>query len=223
MRITHTSGNRKPVVEVAANPTSGLAPLAVALDSTCSYVPYTDPFTYNWDVVDGATSSEAIPNHTYTANGSYYATLTLTDSFGAFASKSITITVGNQAPAALIVTPSSGALYNVNTLVPFSGTATDPEDGPLPPSAFEWDIILHHNTHTHVLQEFNGTTSGEFIAPDHNATDVYIEVILTVTDSAGLTDVKSANMYLNSGSGAGNLVPNPSVETPGDVNHLTGK
>lgn len=216
MRITHTSGNRKPVVEIDATPTSGLAPLAVTFSSAGSYEPDGDNFTYFWDFKDGATSSDANPSHTYTVNGSYDATLTITDEFGASAAKSITITVGNQAPTASIDLPASGSLYQIDTMVPFAGSATDPEDGTLGSAAFDWDIILHHNTHTHVLQQFSGTTSAEFFAPDHSSTDVYIEIILTVTDSAGLTDTDNVFMYLDSGAGAGNLIINPSVETPGD-------
>lgn len=53
-----------------------------------------------------------------------------------------------------------------------------------------------------------------FSPPDHNDTDVYVEVQMTVTDPAGLTDTKSINLYLNNaGSATGNLIMNSSLET----------
>lgn len=214
-RLTHTSGNRNPVVEMTGAPTSGLPPLSVTFSSVGSYDPDGDPFTYLWNFGDGNSSTTANPIHTYTATGSYQVTLTLADSFGAQASKNMTITVGDLAPQATILFPASGELYEPDDIIYFEGIGTDPEDGPLPPSALDWRVILHHNTHFHIEQTLLGVASSTFVAPDHNATDVYLEFELTVTDSAGLTDTTSVNMYLDNGAGAGNLIYNPSVEIPG--------
>lgn len=211
-RITHTTGNRKPVVQVSAVPTSGLAPLQVVFSSEGTIDPDGNPISYSWNFGDGSNSTEANPTHTYTGNGTYIASITVTDSLGAQSIKSITITVGNQAPSANITNPLSGSLYVPNQIIQLNGTATDPEDGVLPPSAYHWQVILHHNTHIHYMQDFLGVQNPSFVADDHNDPTVYMEIILTVTDSAGLTSTQSANIYVNNGNGSGNLIANPSVE-----------
>ncbi len=216
-RLTHTSGNRRPVVNVGATPTSGLTPLNVSFSSVGTNDPDGNPISYAWQFGDGATSTVANPSHTYVTNGAYDASLVVTDSLGASTAKSVRVTVGNQAPTGTITSPSSGSLYEALGSVTVTGTGTDPETGVLPNSAFSWTVILHHNTHTHTVQQFTNTKTITFIADDHNDTDVYMEIILTVTDSVGLKNTKSINMYLNNGVGSGNLVSNPSVEIEGLV------
>ncbi|TSC69106.1 MAG: hypothetical protein G01um101456_351, partial [Parcubacteria group bacterium Gr01-1014_56] len=211
-RLTHTMGNRRPVPVVSANPTSGLAPLTVNFSSAGSGDPDGDPVSFSWNFGDGATSTQTQPVHTYTTNGTYTAALTVTDSQGSSASKSIAITIGNQKPSPQIISPASGTLYIANQTIQLNGTATDPEDGTLGASAFHWEIILHHNIHTHTIQQFDGVINPSFTAPDHGATDVYTEVILTVTDSGGLSESRSINLYLDNGAGSGNLIGNPSLE-----------
>jgi peptidoglycan/xylan/chitin deacetylase (PgdA/CDA1 family)/PKD repeat protein len=212
MRITHTDGNRRPIAEASATPESGLLPLEVAFSSVGSNDPDGDAFTYEWNFGDGVTSTEPNPIHTYTSAGTYNAVLTLTDIHGSTGTKSISITAGNQAPVASITSPASGTLYVVGQTLTIDGTGADFEDGVLSASQFDWSIIIHHNTHIHIFQEFTGVSSIAIDAPDHSASDVYLEVELTVTDSTGLTDTTSINMYLNNGGGAGNLIANPSLE-----------
>jgi glucose/arabinose dehydrogenase/peptidoglycan/xylan/chitin deacetylase (PgdA/CDA1 family) len=211
-RLTHTSGNRKPIVSIGANQTSGLAPLAVTFTSSGTNDPDGNPLTYLWNFGDGVTSALQNPSHTYTTNGAYTPSLTVTDSNGAAVTKSLSVLVGNQKPAATIVSPSSGSLYTELQMLTIQGAGVDPETGTLPQSAYSWQVILHHNTHIHVVQTITGTSTITFPADDHNASDVYMEVLLTVTDPAGLTDTKSINLYLNNGAGSGNLVSNPSLE-----------
>jgi chitodextrinase len=76
---------------ISANPTSGIAPLAVAFASAASGG--VAPYAYSWAFGDGATSSEANPTHTYAAAGIYTATLTVADSGGNSSKASVTVTV----------------------------------------------------------------------------------------------------------------------------------
>jgi hypothetical protein len=72
--------------------------------------------------------------------------------------------------------------------ISYAGSATDPEDGPLPGSAFSWQVDLHHDTHTHPFQPAaSGSTSGSFIIPvtGETSANVWYRVHLTVRDSAG--------------------------------------
>ena len=211
-RLTHTDGNRRPVVSLDANTISGLIPLNVTFSSQGTYDPDGNVLTYAWSFGDGTTSSVPNPSHLYSTNGTYTASLEVTDSFGSAVAKSITIYVGNQAPQAQIINPASGSLYNVGGTISVNGEGTDPENGVLPPSAFSWEVILHHNVHTHTIYQVTGSSSITFPADDHNDSDVYLEIVLTVVDSAGLEHSKSINMYVNNGIGSGNLISNPSIE-----------
>ena len=211
-RITHTDGKRRPIVELNVDRNSGELPLAVAFSGAGSYDPDGDALSYFWNFGDGTSSSEAEPTHTYTSAGTYIASLTVTDEFGASATRNVTIFAGNQAPEVTITNPPSGSLYQADEEVTVSATAVDPEDGVLPPDAFSWEVLLHHNVHYHTLLQDSGTRSATFPAEDHDATDVYIEVIVTAEDSQGLTTTQSIYMYLDSGVGSGNLIANPSLE-----------
>ena len=102
----------------------------------------------------------------------------------------------NQPPTATINTPAAGTTWKVGDLINFSGSATDPEDGNLTPSAMYWTLNLQHcpsNCHTHLLQTFPGGDSGSFSAPDHEYPS-FLELQLTVTDSGGLQDTKTLRL-----------------------------
>ncbi len=85
--------NVPPTVgSVTATPTSGYAPLTVSLTASAS-----DPdgtiVSITWTFGDGTSGSGASVSHTYTATGTFTATAKATDDKGAFATKSVTITV----------------------------------------------------------------------------------------------------------------------------------
>ena len=215
LRIVHTAGNRRPTAEISADPTSGLAPLSVAFSAAGSFDPDGDPLGFEWTFGDGASSTAQEPVHTYAAEGVHPAILKVSDPEGRFDVKSVTITVGNRAPVATITSPANSSLYDDLDVIRLASTGVDPEDGPLPASAFHWQIILHHNVHFHFLEELDGPEPS-FVAPDHGATDVYLEAILTVTDREGLTGRTSINLYRNNSpfEEGQNIVGNPSLEVP---------
>jgi PKD repeat protein/glucose/arabinose dehydrogenase len=199
-RITYASANQNPVARATATPTAGPAPLTVTFDGSGSSDPDPeDPITYAWDLDgDGAfdDSTAARPTYTYTSTGSYTASLRVTDSHGASDTDSVTISVGNTAPTAVINTPQAGTTWKVGDVISFSGGATDAQDGALPASALSWQLILQHcpsNCHQHLLQTFDGVASGSFTAPDHEYPS-YLELKLTATDSGGLTDTKTLRL-----------------------------
>jgi hypothetical protein len=60
----------------------------------------------------------------------------------------------------------------------------------LPPSAFTWEVVFHHDTHTHpFFGPTSGITSGSVMIPNQGevATNVFYRFHLTVRDSSGLT------------------------------------
>ncbi len=122
--------------------------------------------------------------------GVHTITASVQDSGGLQGFDSIDLTVvvaGNTPPVATIDTPLPGTLWTVDELVAYSGTGTDAEDGPLPPSALAWDVEITHNDHTHVDYHASQGASGQFPYPDHDDNS-FLTLCLTVTDSAGAQD-----------------------------------
>jgi glucose/arabinose dehydrogenase len=186
------AANQAPTAVAKATPTTGSAPLTVAFDGRGSSDPDGDTLSYAWDLDGNGTyndASTATASYTYTTDGVRIASLRVTDSRGASDTDSVTITVGNTPPTATINTPAAGTTWKVGDTISFSGSATDPQDGPLPASRLSWRVLLQHcpsNCHTHEIQTFSGVASGSFVAPSHEYPS-YLELELTATDSGGLT------------------------------------
>jgi glucose/arabinose dehydrogenase len=183
-------------------PLTGPVPLTVNFDGSSSHgASLGDVLTYSWDL-DGdglfGDSSAVSPSHEYDTAGVYDVRLRVSDAFGGSdVSAPVHVFAGNTPPAATIATPLPGTTWTVGTPIGFSGSATDPQDGPLPASALTWTWILHHcpsDCHSHPLQAFSGVSSGSFPAPDHDYPS-YLELQLTATDSGSLTDTKSILLY----------------------------
>ena len=130
-------GNQAPTADFTATPTSGEAPLIVNFDATASQDAEGMIDTYAWDYGDGTTGSGMIASHDYTAAGVYTATLTVTDTVGAAASTSATITViVNEPPTAnLTAIPDTGA---APLTVDFDATASQDPDGTI--VSYDWDF-----------------------------------------------------------------------------------
>jgi glucose/arabinose dehydrogenase len=99
----------------------------------------------------------------------------------------------NTPPTVSIETPVAATTWKVGDVIQFSGSATDPDDGPLAASALSWELVLHHcpsNCHQHPLQTFSGVASGSFTTPDHEYPS-HLELRLTATDSGGASTTSS--------------------------------
>ncbi len=201
-RISYQSTNRPPTALAQATPTSGQAPLTVTFDGRGSSDPDAgDTLSYAWDldgdgIFDDSTSAQ--PTWTYTQPGAVTARLRVTDSEGDFDDDSVVITPGSDPPQATIATPGPGVNWKVGDTIPFSGSATDPQDGPLPASALSWRLVLHHcttpgNCHEHPLNTWDGIPNGSFVAPDHGY-PAHLELTLTARDSVGQTDTETVRL-----------------------------
>jgi glucose/arabinose dehydrogenase len=103
-------------------------------------------------------------------------------------------------PIGTITSPANQTKYIGGQSFTYTGTATDPQDGTLPDSAFSWTIIFHHAIHTHpFLGPITGNKSGSFTIPQTGewASDVWYRVQLTVTDSSGLTHTSFVDIVPN--------------------------
>lgn len=151
-----------------------------------------EPLRYQWQKngadIAGATSR----SHTFTvasADDGALFRVVVTNASGSVTSAEATLTVTqNSAPTATITAPSAGAQYSAGDEIMYAGTAEDAEDGMLPASAFTWEVVLHHDTHTHpFLAPFTGQRSGSFVVPrtGHTETNVFYRIHLRVRDSSG--------------------------------------
>ncbi|QQQ79927.1 PQQ-dependent sugar dehydrogenase [Saccharothrix sp. 6-C] len=218
-RVAYPTGNQAPTAVATATPQSGPAPLAVQFSGTGSTDPDPgDTLSYAWDLDgDGQydDSTSATPTRTYSTQGAVAVGLRVTDQSGASGTTSVTVTVGTpvaQDPVPVIDTPTAPLNWSVGQNVPFTGHATDPQDGALPASALSWKLSIQHcatsgSCHEHVVQNWTGVASGSFIAPDHEYPS-YLDLTLTATDSSGRT--KSTTTKLDPRTVALTFTSNPS-------------
>ena len=200
-RVTYTAANQPPTAVINASPTNGPVPLTVSFGGTGSSDPEGRPLSYSWDLNGDGTFGDATgptASYTYTSAGVYHPGLRVTDDQGANDTTSVTVTAGNTAPSAGIDSPSSALTWKVGDRIPFSGHATDAQDGTLPASALSWSLILHHcftqtDCHTHLIQTFPGVNGGSVTAPDHEY-PCWLELQLTATDSGGLASTTSVRL-----------------------------
>ena len=197
-----------PTAKASATPAAGMAPLTVNFSSAGSSDPFGKPLTYSWDFGDGKTSTAANPSHSYTANGTY--TVKLTVSNGTLTGMATTtVVVGSSPPTASITAPSK---YNAGDTINFSGTATDPVDGTLPPYAYNWQVdyikdgVVQPSWNAEIQDPFygpvSGITSGSFQIPTDpsQVAGSFYRITLTVTDSKGLQTVVTKDIHPNTTS-----------------------
>jgi PKD repeat protein/glucose/arabinose dehydrogenase len=85
--------NQPPTVSIEASTTNGEAPLPVEFSSTVEDADGDVPVTYAWDFGDGASSTDADPDHTYATPGTYVVSLVVTDSRGAKTTRTLEVRV----------------------------------------------------------------------------------------------------------------------------------
>jgi len=202
IHYTGNPGNSAPSAVATGSPQSGAPPLDVNFDGSESSDP--DPgevLSYAWDLDDDGQlddSTSESPTLTYTEAGIYTVTLRVTDTSGAFDEDTVTISVSDTPPVPTIETPAPDTTWGVGQSIAFTGSGTDAEDGPLPDTALDWDLVLHHcttpgNCHQHTVESFENTATGEFVAPDHEY-PAHLELRLTATDAHDNTSTVSREL-----------------------------
>lgn len=163
----------------------------------------TPPLQYQWRrdgaAIAGATASTYTIQSTTAADDGAQISVVVTNNSGSVTSTAATLTVlAGGVPSATIASPTAGTLYRGGQMFTFSGSASDPEDGALPASAFTWRVDFHHDDHTHPhLPPTSGITSGSFTIADRGETsaNVFYRVILTVQDSDGSSDTTFVDVH----------------------------
>lgn len=183
--------NQPPTCSLSASPLTGTAPLIVEFSMTAT--DYDGTIT-NWtlDIDDDGTfeySGTGIPpamqQHTYTINGTYTATLTVTDNTGATGNDTVIITVsstGNQSPTcSLSAHPTNGT---IPLTVTFTMNASDP-DGTI--------TIWTLDVNTDGTTEYNGSGIPPLTQQHVYYTPGIYTATLTVTDNQGATDTDTTD------------------------------
>jgi glucose/arabinose dehydrogenase len=162
------------------------------------------PYTYQWQRgttnIAGATGANYKFKPTSADNGARFRVI-VSNSAGSATSQYGILTVNssaNQHPVATITLPQVDTHYHAGDTIAFAGTGTDAEDGTLPASAFTWDIVFHHATHTHdFIDPIAGVKSGTFDIPlvDELESDVWYRIHLTVKDSQGLESTTYRDIF----------------------------
>ncbi|MCD9020607.1 ThuA domain-containing protein [Cohnella silvisoli] len=206
-RILYTGGvNAPPTLKAEASVTSGLSPLSVNFDTAGTMDINGDSYTFAWDLDGNGTVDSASPNpqKTYTANGIYNAQVTVTDSNGASATKTIPITVGNNAPVVKITAPTVGGFYKWGDVIPFRVTVTDAQDTVID-CATRVSIVpaLGHDTHSHPgLTQYGCSGTITTVMNDTNLENSYYLITASYTDNGGVGGIypltSSATIRVNS-------------------------
>jgi PKD repeat protein/type 1 glutamine amidotransferase len=171
-KFSYVKGQRAPHVEMSATPSDGQPPLTVQFSSDGTFDPDPgDSIEFAWDFDGNGTTDSTDPNptHVYTTRGRFTARLTVTDSNGLEAYRTIPITVGNTSPTVRIDTPVEGGIFTFGESIPYTVTVSDPEDGTIDCNRVEVTFVLGHDDHGHA----GGSTTGCSGTLLTNADDVF--------------------------------------------------
>jgi len=169
---TPPPSNVAPTAAIAANPTSGKAPLTVALDGSGSRDSDGTIASYTWSFSDGSPSVTGVTaSKTFTTPGNVTVTLTVADNRGATgtATRGISVTANAAPTATFTATPISG---RAPLPVSFDASGSRDTDGTI--ASYAW-TFGDTGTGTGATPQYTYNTAGTFTAT------------LTVTDNEGAT------------------------------------
>ncbi len=161
------------------------------------------PLRYQWrrngaNIAGATGQTYTIASAAQSDSGARFSVVVTNDLGSATSADAVLTVTTNQAPTATIVQPATGTPYAGGTIITYSGTASDPESGSLPASAFTWQVDFHHDTHAHpFLGSTSGTTGGSFTIPTtgETAANVWYRIYLTVRDPGGLTHTAQRDVF----------------------------
>jgi hypothetical protein len=198
-RIRYVGGNnRSPQANIVVNPKPYLRNETITFVGSTSFDPEGDKLKYLWKFGDGRTSTLANKTISYSQLGTYQVELTVTDSVG-LTSKAFTTIIVGTLPAVKIVTPSKQTQYQVGEVFRLVGNATS-KGKPLNDQQLLWEVRLRHGGHYHpFLSPRTGNNFDLAPAPPPEdfmaATNSYLVVVLTATDSNGISRTIRRNIY----------------------------
>jgi cytochrome c len=136
IRIEYNGGNRKPVVQMAANQMGGALPFKLSLTSKGTSDADGDALTYSWKISSKNGFNKVInqpsADLTLTKAGIYKVTLSVTDAKGAVNTQSMEVSAGNEPPVLSFDMPKSNkTFFFPNKSFDYEVMVNDKEDGSL--------------------------------------------------------------------------------------------
>jgi DNA/RNA endonuclease G (NUC1) len=172
-------------------PASAAEGATVHFDAAASSDPDAgDVLTYQWTFSNGTTSADLAPVVTFADDGTYTATLVVTDRFGATARLTKNITITNVAP---IVGSFAGATILAGETFTGSGTFSDP-------GADTWTAAVNYGDGTGT-SALGLAGSGFSLSHPYASAGTYT-VTVTITDDDGGTGTSTATVTVQSAAGA---------------------
>lgn len=160
--------------------------------------------TYQWQRngvdISGATQSSFTINTVDLSDDGDLFRVVVSNAQGPTTSNDATLTVTQpgQQPVPTIDAPLAGQKYNAGDTINFSGAATDPQDGDLPVTALKWEVVFHHDDHTHpFIIDLPGVSASSFVIPTDGevSANVFFRIRLTATDADGNATTVSRDVF----------------------------
>ena len=191
-RISYGDAAPPPVAKATATPENGPVGTTVVFDASGSTDPGGGTLQYAWDL-DGDNQfndgSGATASRTYDTAARHRATVRVTGPTGLTSTATVSADIGVSPPTPRITAEGASGTWTAGKSMTFTGAATDAEDGSVPASGLSWKVTLWHcetaGCHAHPETGASGERLS-FVGPDHSA-PAYLDVVLTATDSSGLT------------------------------------
>jgi len=204
VQIRYFPGNQAPEAKLSASATYGPTPLVVNFDASASTDPDLgdgDHLHYAWDLdgdgeFDDGTAATA--SHEYTEAVNVTAKLRVTDDFNHLSVAEVKLYPGDLAPPeASILAPDPSLEFTIGEPVGYQAGASD-LDGEAIGSGLSahWVFRLMHcpaGCHEHEITS-SDFASGTFIPGPHEYPS-HLKLILTVTDSRGMSDTKVLEIF----------------------------
>ncbi|THH39653.1 PQQ-dependent sugar dehydrogenase [Neolewinella litorea] len=145
-RIEYNGGNRPPVVVASADQTAGALPLTVQLSSEGTVDYDKDELEYRWTVSSdngfSETYDEANPTVTLDQEGTYTATLAVTDAAGNSDQQSFELLAGNAPPEVdIVIEEGNRSFFFPGSRLKYDIRVADPEDGSLADGQISADAV----------------------------------------------------------------------------------
>jgi len=171
---TKTVLNRPPVASFTESTETVFTGEVISFNASASYDPDGIITSRFWDFGDNTNATGTIVDHTYSEDGNYTVTLTVTDDDGASSSSIATKTVLNNSPVASF-TETAETVYSAE-IIAFNASASYDPDGTV--VSYFWDFGDGINT-TGVIVDHAYADDGDYT------------VTLTVTDDDGASSSTS--------------------------------